>query len=1834
MYVLFALLIVSSCGSKEEKFSSPKALFVDYISAYTAGIVSNQSAIKIMLSKPIEGIIPGSEVSNDFFSFEPKIDGSVFWEDNRTLVFKPKTSLPSGSKYKVSFAVAKLFETDADKSNFKFEFETVPQNFDVEITGFAPYDPGDLTKVKISGVVITADYASQEAVEKIILAEQKGKNLKISWIHNSVDNRHQFTIENVARTEDEETVDIEWDGEPLNIEKEGETTFKVPSLNDFKVVSVNIVREGDNYISLRFSDPISANQNLKGLISLKGLSKTPTLLAELNEVKIYTAENLQGKIDILVSQGIKNSSGYSLKEDYETSLLFEQTNPDLRITAKSGTIIPGSQGLVLPFEAVNLGAVEVQIVQIFEDNILQYLQVNRMGDQRELHRVGKPVARKTISLKAMGVTNLGTWNRFTLDLSDIFKAQPGAMYQVNLKFRKKHSLYFCGDANNNDLQGIEDEEEDWGPEESSNWDYYDDYYYYSWEDRNNPCSEGYYARQRAKSKILFASNIGLMAKHSDGGKMHIFSTEVTSTKPLGDVAIEVYDFQQQKIGEGKTDGKGKVVIDHTGKPFAIIAKKDNQIGYLKVDDGSSLSLSNFDVGGTQVKKGIKGFVYGERGVWRPADTLHLSFILEDGENRLPENYPVILELFDPQGKLYTRKIASSPSGKIYYFPVTTSSEAPTGNWLAKVKAGGSEFQKQIKIETVKPNRLKIDLDFGTEKLTYLDRDMSGDLNVRWLHGATAGNLKADFEVMLVPTTTKFDGYTNVTFDDPSKEFFVESEQIFEGRLNSEGYAKMNFRLSTDDEPPGALNAIFKGKVFEEGGDFSIDKVIIPFYPYRSFVGLTAPEGDRRGMLVTDKDHAVRVVSVDAYGKPVSKDKVKVELYKLRWRWWWDNSSDNISNYIGRESRSPIDEKYVSTSNGEGKYTFNIKYPEWGRYYLKVTDPESGHSAGQVIYADWPGWAGKSKRGDIGGTSMLSFETDKAEYNTGEKAKITFPSSAGGRALVSLETGSEVLQTYWVDTEDELTSLEFETTASMAPTVYAHISLLQPHSQTANDLPIRMYGIQPIKVLDANSMLKPLISIDKELRPEQEFTVKVKEEKGRKMTYTIAIVDDGLLDLTKFKTPDPWNKFFSREALGVKTWDVYDDVMGAYAGHLERLLAVGGDDEIGAKDDNKANRFKPVVLFKGPFKLEAGREATHKFKMHQYVGSVRTMVVAANDNAYGHAEATTPVRQPLMVLATLPRVAGPGEKIRLPVNVFVMNDKIKSIDLQVETSGKLKLEGASTKTLTNNGKDQLVEFNLISSEALGIGKVKVTAKGGGITATYDVELDVRPSNPMMSSISGEILSGDASWSENYKPYGITGTNDAVLEISTMPSLNLEQRLQYLIRYPHGCIEQTTSSVFPQLYLTDLTELPSDKKESIERNIKEGINRLKLFQRISGGFSYWPGNQDENSWGTNYAGHFLISAKNKGYVVPEAMVNSWKTFQKERANAWPLESNPNRHEQLTQSYRLLTLALAKDPELGAMNRMKERQDLGSLAKWQLALAYAVAGYKSEAAQMLEGLTSEVKDYKTPGMTYGSYERDKAIILQTLVQLDRNEEAFQVVKEIAEAMGDKNKWMSTQTTAYCLLAVADYAKTYRVGESANVSVSIDGKQESLNKNSFITQLYLVNAEKSHQLNIKNNGQSPVYVRLIRRGIPLGGNEEEVESNIRMSVVYKTLDDQPLDVKNLKQGTDFKAEVTLHNTGLLGDYDELALTQIFPSGWEIINTRLDDTQAYYKQDAPEYQDIRDDRVYTYFDLKSNERKVFSILLNASYIGEYYMPGTAVEAMYDNKVRATKAGSVVKVLK
>ena len=1854
------LLIMMTVGlyscTRTQKDIIPSADYAPYVNAYTGGVISQNSTIRIELTHDQPMVDLNSELKNNPFSFSPSLKGKAYWVSNNTIEFVPEEgALKPGTLYEGTFRLGDFIEVDKKLKEFNFSFRVQERNFTLQLESL-PITAAQPDEINIKGEIRFSDVVKKEEVEKMLTASDGKKSYPVEVTATDNLTRYQFNIRQIPREADDYPLTITANGSPAGIDRKQSEEVLIPAKDCFRFMSAERIEQPENGIEIVFSAPLSTTQDLKGLIEIPEVSSSIFQISE-NRVFIYFEANTQNKLTLNIHEGVKDSQGKALGTSHTISFSEVSLKPQVEMST-TAAILPDSKSLIIPFRAVNLYAVDLSVIRIFENNVLMFMQTNSLASANELRRSGRLVYKKTLWLAKDASKDIHHWGDYSIDLAGLIHQEPGAIYRVILSFRQEYSAYPCGGGENQDMKFADSSTSDGltkvsgsvlSEEDEAIWNTPEAYYYYNggtmdwsvyrWTERDNPCHPSYYMdSDRAAACNVFASNLGMIVKRNSLNKLWIAVSNILDTKPIGKAQVTAYNFQLQPIGKGETNGEGFVEITPNGVPFIIVAESDKQKAYVRVVDGEEQSVSRFDVGGKDIQKGLKGFIYGERGVWRPGDTLHISFILEDREKRIPDKHPVALEIYNPRGQFYTKMISTQGMNGFYTFDVPTQATDPTGLWNAYIKVGGTTFHKGLRIETIKPNRLKINLALP-KVLQATDKDFYAPLTSTWLTGATASKLKAKVEMSLSKVNTQFKNYGQYIFNNPATDFTTIKTDIFDGTLDAEGKANVMLKVPTATEAPGMLNATFTTRVFEPGGDASIYTQTIPFSPFTSYVGinLNQPKGK---YIETDKDHVFDIVTVNTQGQLVNSSNLEYKIYRIGWSWWWENSGESFGTYINNSSITPVASGNLQTRSGKASFKFRIDYPSWGRYLVYVKDKESGHATGGTVYVDWPEWRGRSSKTDPSGIKMLAFSLNKDSYEIGETATAIIPAAAGGRALVSIENGSTVLRQEWIEVSNGGdTKYTFKITPEMTPNVYLHISLLQPHAQTVNDLPIRMYGVVPVFVTNSQTVLQPQIQMPEVLRPETNFNVTVSEKTGKPMTYTLAIVDDGLLDLTNFKTPDPWNDFYSREALGIRTWDMYDNVLGASAGSYSSLFSTGGDATL-KPADAKANRFKPVVKFIGPFYLGKGKSQTHTLKLPMYVGSVRAMVVAGQEGAYGNAEKTAFVRTPLMMLSTLPRVLSIQEEITVPVNIFAMENQVKNVTVSLQASGGgVQIVGANQQSLKfSQPGDQLVFFTLKTGSKTGKATIHLTANGGGQQTKETIEIEVRNPNPIVTLRNSQWVEAGQSKELSYNLSSSSANNQIKLEVSRIPSVDISRRFDFLYNYQHHCTEQLTSKALPLLFVGQFKTIDKIEAEKIKTNIQEAIRQIYGRQLPNGGFVYWPGNAVADEWISSYAGMFLTLAQEKGYAVHSNVLNKWKRFQRAAAQNWRMPQDASGWQQwqseLQQAFRLYTLALAGAPEYGAMNRMKEQAGLSIQAKWRLAATYALTGKMKPAEELVYNAETTVSPYSSMNQIYGSSDRDEAMILETLILMNRERDALQQAKVVSKNLSQE-EWFSTQSTAFALMAMGRLAEKLS-GTLDFVWTWNDKQQPAVKSAKAVFEKEIATTPKSGMIAVKNQGKGALSVDLITRTQLLNDTLPAISDNLRMDIRYANLNGTPISVNDIIQGTDFMAITSISNISGTSDYTNLALTHIIPSGWEIYNERMvaPETESGAADGSGKsvskynYLDIRDDRVLTYFNLRRGETKVFTVRLQATYAGNFIFPAVQCEAMYDVNVQArSKAG-------
>lgn len=869
---------------KEEKIAAQeRAVWAPHIERFTEDWVSADTVPVIRFTHPVIAESMVGKPVEDVIKFDSSQSIETVFVSTSELEIRHASKFPSGKLFDVILRAKSLENIPKELPDFHFKIKVIEQSMSLNDLGLNS-DPEVQDGMTLTGALVTTDKAEITAIEKIISAKQDANALPITWVHEG-NNRHVYFIGGIKRKPLLSNITFTWNGESIGLgDNKGERIVEVPPIGDFSMISVRAVAEPDPLIEINFSGEIDARQNMTGLVRIN--NSDARVQVEGSIMRVYGGEKLHGDQQLHIEAAVRSSQGIPLKNPINEKVTFVEELPGVRF-AETGHVLPSSQKISIPIEAVAVNAVQLTAYEVFPNNIGQFLQDNTIAtnEPESLGRVGSQLWSKKILLPK---TTGSGWQRYMLDVNDLMKHKRGSFIRLELAITQEFSTYPCEATVG---ESVSDEEND-------------DYY----QQRKNPCSKhyfsnNYYSKENAvNAKQLFvASNIGIMAKQGEGDSMLVLTTNLKEATSLAGATVTAFNFQQQPIGTGTTGAEGMASLTLEGTPFYLQVTKGDDINYLKVADADALPTHLFNTGGVKSAKGLKGFFYGERDIWRPGDDIFLTFILMDRDKSLPPDYPITLDLYDPRNGKVSTVVAPKPKGSFYSFKLTTAENAPTGNWRAVIRAGGNSFEHTLRIESIVPNRLKMDLAIPEEGLHLDENTLITSLQAQWLTGATAASLKATVQVKLARAKTIFESYGGYYFDDTTRSFSQEPEVIFEGNLDENGKADIETTLEINEPPPGMLNATFTERVFEKGGQVSTQYKSSSIYPFATWIGMRPPAGNKSyyGSLDKNGEHLFDLVSVNSNGKPLANHAIQLTIYKMEWRWWWDEREENNASYIRR-----------------------------------------------------------------------------------------------------------------------------------------------------------------------------------------------------------------------------------------------------------------------------------------------------------------------------------------------------------------------------------------------------------------------------------------------------------------------------------------------------------------------------------------------------------------------------------------------------------------------------------------------------------------------------------------------------------------------------------------------------------------------------------------------------------------------------------------------------------------------------------------------------------------------------------------------------------------------
>lgn len=1803
---LMTVGMMSSCNDKESPSTIvehikpvPEAL-LPFLDSYTSGVIAPGDPIRVCFKDAEDlKLKNGEALPAKLFEFTPSLKGKAVWIDERTIGFQ-YDKIDDTKQYVCNFKIAELLDVPADMT-LDFGFGVRRQN--ISLVAVIPnYGPNDALSFNLR-VAFSNPINNDEALSIFESSFVSKYGVTATALGN---NLFDVQVNNVQRGDKETNIELVMNGKALDCNTVIKRQLTVAAKGDFKPVQIE-VEKGAGHVALYFSEPLKPNQNLDGFVTF---SPQIGYRADIKDNKLdfyfdktnlysYQLENM----NMQVRAGLRDANNVALPDDASFDFDLTEDLPKVRWTCE-GNIIPNVDETTIYFDAVCLNTLTLRIIRIFDENILGFMQDNELDEAYGVRKAGRLEKKVRLEIENPNPTQ---WKTFPIVLSDYITVEKGGMYQLTLDFGPQDYAFATDEMKATVTENEIREASYW---DGQGYDYKEYNYDGDWDD---PHGFTYYNYKEIKKNII-VSDLAVTAKMGRDDVVDVFVYNISDAKPAQGAEVKAFNFQRQELASAAADGNGHVCMQCANRPAFIVAT-DNKgsRSVIKTTDGNALSYSKFDVGGEAIEKGVAAFAYTNRGVWRPGDELQLNLMLSDFDNQIPDNYPVVVEVYDASARLYAKQSKSNAVNGIYCFNIPTLPSDETGLWTAKFKVGTTVITKTLRVETVKPNRLEINME--TPDVVSLGNNETVTLTSKWLNGMKASGLKAEVDAKVRQGITSFKSFAGYTFVNETESFYPEEFSVFSGPLSGEGSARVGFAPFNNIASSQMLDATFTIKVFEQSGDFSITSQKVKLSPCANYIGVNLPETQSKygSYYDTGKDWQFDVAVVRENGTlNTSTASLNYALYKLDSYWWW-SSEDNyeLQRYASGTYKRPVKNGTLSC-NGKATITFNIPDDKWGNYLLVVDDGTSNSRFAKVVCFDWGSGAIHSNSAS-GAPAQLSMNTTQESYNVGENIVVTFPANEQAKALVTIEANDKVLQSMYLDKLGTEGKVEIKATEEMIPNVYVYVALIQPHD-AKNDLPVRMYGVVPVKVVNKNLELKPTISMPETSNTNKTVEVKVGEGNGKAMTYTLAIVDEGILGLTNFATPNPYRYFNSKQSLEVRTWDNYAYVIDAFSGELGSVYAIGGDGILN-HEITLDNRFKAYAVTLGPFELKAGATNTHEFEVPQCSGALRFMVVAKNgEKSFGSAEKQMKVVDPITLYPAVPRVAAPGDELTLKVQVLSPVLKGKTLNVKVENTNLIAVGALPTTVNVDNNGEGVLAMNVKVDNVLDNAVMKVIVSEGKYSAESKTEIPIRMPYAERRNVIAKEIEANASVEIPVDVEGMRGTQSGKILVSNMIPVDLFSRLDFLTSYPHGCLEQITSKAFPQLYLNYFVQQSDEDVAKMKANVETVVADLRSYQKSDNSLTNWVGGTYVDPWTEIYALHFLVEAQKQGFDVPEYFISALLKYQGDKAKNW--NHNPDyKQGETIQAYRLFVLALAGKSEMGAMNRFKELELNYSLSKALIAAAFAQVGKASVAQNMLPQVAEgeRMSDYYT---SFGSVTRDLAFVTYAQMLCGKDKSAVQ--GDIDDLCGilNSDQWLDTQSTAFAIFVLGKYAEINKL-TNANLSavVTMNGEEKTLNSNMASVGLDFVPNIGKNTVKIKNNSDQKMMATLFTKSSVAEYEKTENGYFINMKVNYFDKTGKPINVSTMKPGTDFVAEMTVENPS---EYQvtELALSYYLASGWEIVNDRL--TGDGSGNEGAKHIDLRDDRAYFYFDLMPKTKKTFTLKLNATYEGNYMIPAVRCEDMYN----------------
>jgi len=1732
--------------------------------------------------------------TEEFIQFEPKIKGKFRWQSPNELVFSPSENLKPATEYKGTIQksltkYSKFLLGNADDISFHTPKLRVEQ-----ATGMWIARELNTTDI-LPEVTLRFNYRIKPAdVIKRLSINNGGDKIEFQSQSEEASEAMVLRLTNV-KPEDKDlnlAIEIEDGLTPIG----GLSATKEPLKSEIIIASpyvliigqVTAEHDGINgTVKVFCSQQIADNQSLKDFISFEPAVKFAVDLTD--EGMIITSEefNVEKSYEVSFKIGLKGNVGGVLKESSAHQITFGKLEPSISFVNSAGEYLSTKGEKNLEIRIVNVPEIKVTITKIYENNILSMRKYGYYG---------------------------GYYDEYYDDEYDSYgsdNADPtfgDVVYEKVIttsklpKYRNSRLFHFNFPDNLPEFKGI----------------------YFV---KINSSSEYYLS----DNKIVSFSDIGLITR-TGKDKLYVFANSIVSTAALNGVSITAYGLNNQKIGTGQTNSEGYAeikLINKNTKGFApgmITAKMGGDFNCMPFNN-TRVETSRFDIGGVRANMtGVRAFIYGDRDIYRPGEKMIFSAVVRNQKWQSPGEIPVKMKVLLPNGKeLKVLKKSLNNQGSMESY-VQLDEAAVSGHYTLELYTSTDVLlaTKSLLVEEFMPDRIKVKAIL--DKKDYKPGEKI-NLSIEAVNyfGPPASGRNYESELQLKERAFDSKAFSNYNFSLSHSNSYYET-MLSEGATDDEGKGKEAFEIPTHYKDRGILQADIFTTVFDENGRPVSRATSAPIYTQQVFYGI---KNDGYGYYQLNQPVRFNLVALNKDDKPFASAKAKLLVIKHEYKTVLSKSGSYFRYNSQLEDKTIMD-KEITLSGSNSYYDFIPRSP--GNYELRIARPGAGTYVSTSFYS-YGYWGNYGNSFEVNREGNIDIALDKSSYHTGESAQVLFKTPFNGKMLVTIEQ-DEVISHQYVEVKNRAAAISIDLKSEHLPNAYVTATLIKPH--TESNIPLTVaHGYSSIIVEDLTNKIPVRIAAVDKSRSNTNQRITVKSLPGAKVT--LAAVDEGILQITGFKTPDPYGYFYAKRALETSAHDIYPLLLP----ELQGSKSTGGDGFDLSKRVNPLpnKRVKLVANWSGITDSKSG-EIVFDVDIPAFSGEIRLMAVAYKDNKFGSAESKITVADPIVISTGLPRFLSPGDTAYVSVNLTNTTEKSTSAQIKIITAGGIKsMDNSYAASLTAKGENRKI-VKLVAGNATGTAKYTVSVSAFGETFKEEIDITVRPAASLQKATkNGAINGGSAEVINLFGMSFMPATESRSLVVSRSPVLQFAEHLEYLVQYPHGCTEQIVSAAFPQLYFGDISEMVQKDeagKSFANANVQEAIRSIKMRQLYSGGLTLWESGGQEHWWASAYATHFLLEAKKAGYEVDKDLLNNLldylkaKVKQRNYVSYFYNRSENKRIAPKEMAYSLFVLAIAIKSDISTMNYYKQRpEELALDSRFLLSAAYAIAGDKQKFREMLPSSFSGEEANPETGGSFSSAIRDEGVALYAIMEADPSNPLIGTMANHLGAQLKGRNYLSTQERAFAFLCLGKLAKQAATSTVTGV-VKVDGKTiGTVNSNTLKLNGKQLNGK---QIEISTSGAGKLYYFYSTEGIPTGPVKEE-DNFMRVRKTFYNRFGNVISGNSFKSNELIIVGITIENA-YSSSIDNVVITDLLPAGFEIENHRVKQLPGMsWIKDASfaTHVDIRDDRINFYLDL-NNGKSTYYYAVRAVSSGSFKMGPVMADAMYRGDMHSFNGAGTINI--